>query len=862
MSQYDTRLTTGLQGLDRMLKGVLPGDNIVWQIDRDEDYGRFARPFQAGADREGQKLTYFRFNQHQPALVDPGAGVETITLEPRAGFEAFVERIHAAIDRNGHGGYYLLDCLSGLSEAWYSDQMLSNFFMLTCPYFFDMEAVAYFGLRRNEHSFEATNAILSTAQVLLDVYHHQDRVYVYPYKVQARYSPTMHMLHLLDERENLVPVSDSATIAQVRAGLSWSRQERGTQQPGLWSQAFDEAVDLEARGSTHPDDQDRARRCRERLLRMTVSRDDRVLALGRRYLTMADLVAVERRMIGTGLIGGKSVGMLLARAIVRRELPALAETLEPHDSFFIGSDVFYTFLVRNGLWWLREPEHNTECFLRRAGRGRHRILMGEFPATIRREFEDMLDYFGQSPIIVRSSSLLEDNFGNAFVGKYESIFCANQGPRHRRIDDFLSAVRTIYASSLSEKALLYRAERGLLECDEQMGLLVQRVSGRMHGPLFFPCVAGVGFSFNPYVWSETIDPEAGMVRLVCGMGTRAVERHDDDYTRVVALNAPNRRPESTSAELRRYSQHRADVLDLAANQLVSVPMHEAFEHGQDLQRDLFFSSTPDAERPAADVLTFDGLVNGTPFIGEIKQILRVLQDAYECPVDIEFTANFPGDHDGHLINLLQCRPLHVAPGAALDAPPDIPQERIVLRARGPVTGVSRAEQVDHLVYVDPDEYARLHQRDRYQIARLVGRVCQRLSESADGNTILLIGPGRWGTSTPSLGVPVRFAEIGKVRMICELISPNEGPVPDISLGTHFFSDLVERDIMYFALVLGRSGEFNRSLVTAAPNRLVDLLPDEQKWSRVLHVVRGQAISGYRLHMHGDSVHQSVLCYIA
>ena len=118
------------------------------------------------------------------------------------------------------------------------------------------------------------------------------------------------------------------------------------------------------------------------------------------------------------------------------------------------------------------------------------------------QFAEMLDYFGQSPIIVRSSSLLEDNYGNAFAGKYESVFCANQGSPQKRLEDFLSAVRTIYASTMSEEALRYRAHRGLLDRDEQMALLVQRVSGGLHGDLFFPQVAGVGLSYNPYVWNE------------------------------------------------------------------------------------------------------------------------------------------------------------------------------------------------------------------------------------------------------------------------------------------------------------------------------------------------------------------------
>ena len=148
--------------------------------------------------------------------------------------------------------------------------------------------------------------------------------------------------------------------------------------------------------------------------------------------------------------------------------------------------MFYSYLVENGCWWLRQKQRDPATFLDGVEEARRRILTGSFPEYIEKEFAEMLEYFGQSPIIVRSSSLLEDNYGNAFAGKYESIFCANQGPHQKRLADFLAAVRAIYASTMSENALRYRAQRGLLDRDEQMSLLVQRVSGAPLGQLVLP----------------------------------------------------------------------------------------------------------------------------------------------------------------------------------------------------------------------------------------------------------------------------------------------------------------------------------------------------------------------------------------
>ena len=284
----------------------------------------------------------------------------------------------------------------------------------------------------------------------------------------------------------------------------------------------------------------------DQMIRMAVTRETRLLNLVKQYFGYCDIVEIGKRMIGTGLIGGKSVGMLLARAIIRKNDPELAEKLEPHDSFYIGSDVFYSYLVQNKCWWIRRKLNEPGSDLVLDDESKKRMLQGKFPQDIEDQFVKMLEYFGQSPIIVRSSSLLEDAYGNAFSGKYESVFCANQGTPQERLNNFLDAVRTVYTSTLSEEALAYRKHWNLLDRDEQMAILVQRVSGSVHDDKFFPHIAGVGVSFNPYVWNQEIDPSAGMLRLVFGLGTRAVDRVDDDYTRIVALNAPLRRPEGSA----------------------------------------------------------------------------------------------------------------------------------------------------------------------------------------------------------------------------------------------------------------------------------------------------------------------------
>jgi hypothetical protein len=846
-----------------LLKGILPGDNIVWQVDTVGDYMAFATPYCRAAKASGRRLIYFRFARHEP-LLPADFGAEVHELRPEEGFESFIADIHGVIEEAGRGAFYVFDCLSDLAADWYSDQMLGNFFMLTCPYLFDLETVTYFGLLRDFHSSHATRAIGETTQLLLDVYRHREKLYVRPLKVQHRYSPTIEMLHVW-EGDEFRPVTSSAAVSEVLNSGRWDRSLDSEVSIGSWERAFQQAeglVESIRRGDTHPDS---GKELVDRLVRMMISRDDGMIERVERFFTIEDIVKIRKRMMGTGLIGGKTLGMLLARAIVARELERPAEILEAHDSFFIGSDVFYTYLVRNGVWWVRQNQRNPETFLDGADQARQNILNGKLPDYIVSQLEKMLDYFGQSPIIVRSSSLLEDNYGNSFAGKYESVFCANQGSREKRLDDFLAAVRTIYASTMSEKALQYRAQRGLLDQDEQMALLVMRVSGEMHGRNFFPHMAGVGFSFNPYAWSEYIDPEAGVMRLVFGLGTRAVDRSDDDYTRLVALNAPNRRPEANFDEVREHAQRRVDYLDLEANQLVSGEFTELVAQHPELPLEMVASQdrSDEAHRSqAAWVPTFDRVLTETKLVEDMRRILATLERAYASPVDIEFTANLL-DTGGYKINLLQCRTLQVR-GTDAAAPPkiEIDPEARVIEARGAVIGHSRLVNVDVFVYVVPEVYGHLPIQKRFEVARLIGQINRGMA-ARGAERIMLLGPGRWGTSSPSLGIPVSFADINNVSVLCEIVAMRQDLVPDVSLGTHFLSELVEMDMLYLALFPKQGENYIRTeFFEESPNALLDLVPSAEKWQEGVKVIdtRGLAANGASAKLSADAVAQKVICY--
>ena len=484
MSMAEGRPSTGLPGLDRILEGLIAGDNVVWQVASIEDYVPFVRPYWELALQQGRKLVYFHFERHDE-LMPPDARVEVHRLDPAAGFETLTAEIHRVIERVGRGAFYVFDCLSDLAADWYSDMMLANFFKVTCPYLRELDTIAYFALLRRRHSYRTVAAIRDTTQLLLDVHRHDDSLYVHPLKVYQRYSPTMYLPHVWSG-DSFRPVTDSNAVSGIYEPLMREGSGRDNHRFDLWDRTFQAAQETADAVRRQERPASAATETFRHLLRMVISRNDRMLELAERHLSLDELLAIRHRMIGAGLIGGKATGMLVARAILRAADARWRQMLEPHDSFFVGSDVFYSYLVDNGCWRMRQEQRDSAKFADHLESSEERMLSGSFPEFVSHQFMEMLDYFGQAPIVVRSSSLLEDSFGNAFSGKYESVFCPNQGSPQERLQVFLAAVRRVYASAMGRDALLYRAERGLLDRDEQMALLVQRVSGATHGHLFFP----------------------------------------------------------------------------------------------------------------------------------------------------------------------------------------------------------------------------------------------------------------------------------------------------------------------------------------------------------------------------------------
>jgi hypothetical protein len=494
------------------------------------------------------------------------------------------------------------------------------------------------------------------------------------------------------------------------------------------------------------------------------------------------------------------------------------------------------------------------------------MLTGSFPEQLREDFQSMLDYYGQYPIIVRSSSLLEDSFGSAFAGKYDSFFCANQGSPEDRYNAFEAAVRKIFSSTMSEDALTYRKQRGLDQQVEQMGLLVQRVSGSYHRQYYFPELAGVGISYNTFVWDKQMDPKAGMLRLVLGLGTRAVDRVEGDYPRIVALDEPMKLPLKGYEDIRRFSQKDIDLVNINDNDLQSQSLFRLIEEGIDFNLDRYgvldretMNRLRERGKPAQQVwlLTFEHLLIRTDFPQRMQKLLKTLETAYQYPVDIEFTVNRNADQT-EKINLLQCRPLQTKGlKKRVSIPDGITAEKIFFKAEGGFMGGNTALQIKQVIWIDAKRYSQLSLSDKHEVARLIGRL-NRCIKDREQQPTLLLGPGRWGTSTPSLGVPVKFSEINNMTAIGEVAFQEGELMPELSFGSHFFQDLVEADIFYLALFPDTFPcSLNDGWVYQSSNALEELMPGSSHFKPVVKVIELQK---QNLMLLADVVAQKLVCF--
>jgi len=503
------------------------------------------------------------------------------------------------------------------------------------------------------------------------------------------------------------------------------------------------------------------------------------------------------QIYGRESIGGKGRSLLYGLRKLRDSGdPQLAASLVP-ESIYFGIDLFHQFLDSvSGLDALiahDDPEQLECAFLQTP-------LPELICGAVRRFLSEI-----QVPIVVRSSSRLEDSVMHSFAGKYRSTFLLNDDPSlDKRAHDVEEEIKRIYARIYFPKAVSYRIKHEL--GGDDMGIILMRMSGHWRGPYYYPTMAGVGYSQNYRRWNPRLRQEDGVLRIVFGMGTMSTKR---GYARTFSLTNPNLRPEGNNPEkVAFHAQENFHVIDpLNGTDVTTIDVKKQWRHLLKFHPDFdayaqvyhydaeggYFTSLDctmmKLEAGTKICFTFENFPRKYPrFFSRMKNTLTLLEDAMGVPADIEFAYNPIEDR----LVLIQSRPFW-SPALADATIPDLTGCHTLLHADRMVTP-GRIDDIQTILYVDDVLY--YSNPDFYSVARGIGEF------NKQGEKYILVAPGRVGSSNPELGVPVQYNELTNCRCIVELGIPRLGFMPELSYGTHFFSDLAVDNVLYMPVFEG------------------------------------------------------------
>lgn len=574
------------------------------------------------------------------------------------------------------------------------------------------------------------------------------------------------------------------------------------------------------------------------LIRRFLTDQLQFLNIAKGYSRISDFYHLLQKLIFSseshGKLGGKSAGLFLADKILRKseDFNEGVEEIKIPKTWYISSDGVISFIYYNNLEDVIEQKYKEIDDVRQeyphviqAFKNSH------FPPDITNGLSRALDDFSEKPIIVRSSSLLEDRMGSAFAGKYKSLFLANQGTKEERMEALMDAISEVYASTFGPDPIGYRIERGLLDFNEEMGIMIQEVVGRQVGKYFLPAFAGVAFSNNEFRWSPRIKRDDGLIRMVAGLGTRAVDRIGDDYPTLLAPGQPDLRINLSNEDILKYSQKNIDVLNLETNTFESISLQtlinevegkipmlneifSIYEHHH-IRKPVGLGINPKKDNI---VVTFENLISNTQYIDKINLMLKVLSKGLKMPVDIEFAC------DGNNLYILQCRPQSsLVEGVSAEIPKDIDEKDIIFTANKNISN-GKLPDMNYIVYIDPEQYSLQSSLDDL---KSVGKVVGLLNKMLPKKSFVLMGPGRWGSRDDiRLGVRVTYADINNTAMLIEIARQKGNYIPELSFGTHFFQDLVEASIRYLPLYPDdETVIFNEKFLNSNENILNRFLPE-------------------------------------
>lgn len=509
--------------------------------------------------------------------------------------------------------------------------------------------------------------------------------------------------------------------------------------------------------------------------------------------------------IGEGSLGGKGRGLAFIDSIIKKN-PVCDNfsgvTISIPRTVVLCTDIFDEFMVSNGLYPVALSDASDDDILKA-------FLAAKLPERLIDDFMALFEVVDR-PLAIRSSSLLEDSHYQPFAGIYSTYMIPYVDDSAERLHMLVESIKGVYASVFYQASKAYMSATSNVIDQEKMAVIIQEVVGENHGPYYFPSFSGVGRSLNYYPIGEE-QTEDGVAEVAIGLGKYIVDGglslrfspvHPDKVLQTSTLDLALRDtqndlyvlgPNDSSLEMSAddgFNIIRKPVRDFAGTGALRY-LVSTFDPQNGILMDY------DAPGRGRKVVTFANILRDKafPLAQAVDFMLREGQTAMQRPVEIEFAGNIsavPSSEGikGH-IYWLQIRPIIDKKENVDEAALTADDEDLILRSNTAL-GHGNIEGVSTIVYVRPDTFDSFHNPD---VARELNLLNRKMIDDNEG--YILIGPGRWGSSDPALGIPVKWPDISASRLIVESSLNNYRIEP--SQGTHFFHNLTSFGVGYFTI---------------------------------------------------------------
>ena len=502
--------------------------------------------------------------------------------------------------------------------------------------------------------------------------------------------------------------------------------------------------------------------------------------------------------IGNDSLGGKGRGLAFLGSMLKRhpylESPNMKVTIP--KTVVICTDIFDQFMAAGDLYPIALSDASDKEIL-------DAFLATPLPEEVYNDIAAIATLF-KGAIAIRSSSLLEDSHYQPFAGVYSTYMVANTGQLRQVINAVCNAIKAVYASTFYTESKTYMQATGNLVEQEKMSVILQEVVGQIHNNRLYPNMSGVARSLNYYPIGDQ-RAEDGICDIALGLGKYIVDGGKTLHfsplhpKKVIQMGSIDSALRDTQSQFYALPINATDAFSVDDGfNIQKLSLRDAEQ--DDTLRYISSTYEPQSQmlydgyyESGRHVISFVNILqnNVLPLAPTIARLLKTGQKEMGRPVEMEFAVNFSPDCKSSTFYLLQIRPIVDTTQSLSVNIDDIRPEQMLFASRS-VLGHGQLEDIRHILYVKTEQYNPAHNEE---IAAQVRQINSQLSHQ--GSSYLLIGPGRWGSSDPWLGIPVKWTDISSAAVITE--QTLQGYCVEPSQGTHFFHNLTSLGVGYFTL---------------------------------------------------------------